>query len=223
MTDTANLALPLMEAAQAQKHVTHNEALAQLDACVQVSVIARGLAAPPAAPARGARYIVAAGGTGAFAGHVDEIAYRDEAGWRFVKPQTGWIIWSQADGAPFVFVDGGWARLDWRMLAPANLRLAGPGAVVNVSAARTLSAIDDGRVLAVNAVSALVLTVPANLPVGFACVVVQVGVGQVTFVGGVGATLGQVANAFRTSGRHARADLACVGAGAFVLSGSLVA
>lgn len=34
MTDTTNLALPYLEAAQAQKHVTHNEALTTLDAIV---------------------------------------------------------------------------------------------------------------------------------------------------------------------------------------------
>ena len=35
MTDTANLLLPLLQAAQAQKHVTVNEALLRLDALVQ--------------------------------------------------------------------------------------------------------------------------------------------------------------------------------------------
>jgi len=222
MTDTANLALPLMEAAQAQKHVTHNEALAQLDACVQAAVIARGVAAPPDAPVRGARYLVAPAGAGVFAGHVDEIAYRDEAGWRFAKPQAGWIVWSQAEGAHFVYADGGWTRLDWRMLAPGPARRRLAGAIVNVAAARALAASDDGRVLAVNSASAVILTIPAALPVGFACAVVQTGVGQVSFVAGAGAVLGQVANAFRTSGRNARADLVCVSAGAFALSGSLV-
>jgi len=34
MPSTPHLALPLLAAAQAQKHVTHNEALAALDALV---------------------------------------------------------------------------------------------------------------------------------------------------------------------------------------------
>ena len=54
MTTTANLALPLLEAGQAQKHVTVNEALARLDALVQLSVVSATTAAEPGAPAEGA-------------------------------------------------------------------------------------------------------------------------------------------------------------------------
>ena len=39
MTDTANLALPCIEGSQAQKHVTHNEALRVLDTLVQLAVL----------------------------------------------------------------------------------------------------------------------------------------------------------------------------------------
>ena len=38
MPDTPNLALPLIAAAQAQKHVTHNDALLALDALLQCAV-----------------------------------------------------------------------------------------------------------------------------------------------------------------------------------------
>ncbi len=223
MPDTANLALPYMEAAQAQKHVTHNEALAQLDACVQLSVLARGLAAPPTNAPRGARYIVAGFPSGDFVGHADEIAYRDEAGWRFAKPQVGWLAWVQADDAPFIFHDGMWTRFDVKIASPSTLRLAGLGAPVEVVAARALASGDEGRVLSVNSANALTLSVPATLPAGFSCVVVQRGAGQVSFAAGAGVTLGQPANAFKTAGRYARADLVCLSAGVFALSGSLVA
>ena len=59
--DTTILSLPLILAAQAQKHVTHNEALAQLDLIVQLAVIDRTRTTPPALPAVGDRHIVAAG------------------------------------------------------------------------------------------------------------------------------------------------------------------
>ena len=39
MTDTANLGLPFIEGNQAQKHVTHNEALLILDAAIQIAVL----------------------------------------------------------------------------------------------------------------------------------------------------------------------------------------
>ncbi len=65
MVTSPNLLLPYILAAQAQKHVTHNEAIRALDAVVQIGVIDRGLTAPPVSPSNGDRYIVAVGGTGA--------------------------------------------------------------------------------------------------------------------------------------------------------------
>ena len=44
---TTHLLLPYILAAQAQKHVTHNEALRILDGLVQLSVLDRDLTAPP--------------------------------------------------------------------------------------------------------------------------------------------------------------------------------
>ena len=70
MSTSPNLGLPFILAAQAQKHVTHNEAIRGLDAVVQLMVLDRNLAAAPASPADGARYIVAAAATGVWAGHL---------------------------------------------------------------------------------------------------------------------------------------------------------
>ena len=64
---TTNLLLPWILAAQAQKHVTHNEALRLLDNLVQLSVLDLDLTAPPGSPADGDRYIVASGATGGWA------------------------------------------------------------------------------------------------------------------------------------------------------------
>jgi hypothetical protein len=63
MTETANLGMPFIEGSQAQKHVTHNEALRILDAAVQIGVLDTALTAPPSSSAEGARYIVATGAT----------------------------------------------------------------------------------------------------------------------------------------------------------------
>ena len=52
---TTHLLLPYILAAQAQKHVTHNEALRILDGLVQLSVIDRTRTAPPISPADGDR------------------------------------------------------------------------------------------------------------------------------------------------------------------------
>ncbi len=92
-TDSPNLSLPYIQAAQAQKHVTHNEAVRALDAIVQLSVLDRDLAAPPSAPADGARYIVPANPTGAWAGQAGRVAAFQDAAWAFYQPRDGWVAW----------------------------------------------------------------------------------------------------------------------------------
>lgn len=90
MTETPNLALPFLAAAQAQKHVTHNEALLKLDVLVQLAVQDRHLTSPPAPPAEGAAWIVAAPGSGAWAGHAGEVAAFQDDTWTFFPPREGW-------------------------------------------------------------------------------------------------------------------------------------
>lgn len=86
---TTILALPYIQPAQAQKHVTHNEALRKLDLLVQLAVSSRQAGTPPALPAAGERHIVPAGATGAFAGQDHRVALWDEGGWSFFDPQPG--------------------------------------------------------------------------------------------------------------------------------------
>lgn len=105
MSETPLLGLPLIESAQAQKHVTHNEALLLLDAAVHLAVITRGLATPPGSPLDGDRYLVAAGATGAWASHSGELAFREAGIWRFATPREGWRLWV-ADEDIFLVFDG---------------------------------------------------------------------------------------------------------------------
>ena len=72
--ETTILSLPLILPAQAQKHVTHNEALVKLDLMVQLAVISRTLTTPPPLPTIGDRHIVAAGATGPWVGQTGRIA-----------------------------------------------------------------------------------------------------------------------------------------------------
>lgn len=98
MSDTANLKLPYLEPAQAQKHVTVNEALTVLDALVQLSVTSAALATPPAEPEEGARYIVAASATDDWAGHEGDVAAYQDGSWHFHAPRAGWRAWDEAAG-----------------------------------------------------------------------------------------------------------------------------
>ena len=105
MTDSAHLGLPYIEGAQAQKHVTHNEALAILDALVMLAVIDRDLSAPPPDPAEGDRYLVKAPGSGDFSGKDDQIAHYADGGWSFLAPAKGWTCYVE-DEARLVAFDG---------------------------------------------------------------------------------------------------------------------
>src|SRR5712691_7743929 len=128
MTDTPNLVLPLIEAAQAQKHVTHNEALGVLDALVQLSVISRALTAPPSTPAEGDRYIVKATGTGAFAGKNNQIAHFSGGGWLFHPPHTGWLAYVADETLLVAWNGSAWVSVVTSGLtALQNLALLGVG------------------------------------------------------------------------------------------------
>lgn len=108
MSETPNLRLPYIAAAQAQKHVTHNEALRALDALVQLVVLDRHLTAPPSAPADGARYIVAASPTGAWAGQAGRIAAWQDEAWKFHAPAEGWVAWVADEDGLYAWDGGTW-------------------------------------------------------------------------------------------------------------------
>ncbi|MFN3937391.1 MAG: DUF2793 domain-containing protein [Gemmobacter sp.] len=111
MSDDATpvLSLPLILPSQAQKHVTHNEALRLLDLLVQLVVADRDRTAPPEDPAEGDRHIVASGATGGWAGQDGAIAVHDGTGWQFVRPHPGWVAQVLAEGGAVRFdATAGW-------------------------------------------------------------------------------------------------------------------
>ncbi|MGH1424308.1 MAG: DUF2793 domain-containing protein [Pseudooceanicola sp.] len=110
MTDVSPiLSLPFLAPSQAQKHVTHNEALQRLDMLVQSVAIARDQTTPPAAPLAGDQFIVPTGGTGAWAGQDGALALFDGTAWRFVSPQPGWRVHVLAESRDVTWHDiGGW-------------------------------------------------------------------------------------------------------------------
>ena len=111
MTDTTHLGLPFIEGSQAQKHVTHNEALRILDSVVQIGVLDIDRTAPPSSPAEGDRHIVASGAMGAWAGHAGAVTVREDGAWRFFAPKLGWCAWSDADGVLLVYDGAAWSEV----------------------------------------------------------------------------------------------------------------
>ena len=108
MTDTPRLALPAIEAAQAQKHVTHNEALVLLDALTQLAVESRTLSAPPGSPTDGSCYIPAPGASGAWSGWDGQLALYTGGGWVRIIPVPGIKAWVRAERLTVTFEDGIW-------------------------------------------------------------------------------------------------------------------
>lgn len=109
-TTSAKLTLPYMQAAQAQKHVTHNEALRVLDALVQTGVISKDVNSPPSLPADGDAYVIAAGGTGDWAGQDGNLAVWDDNAWLFYTPNEGWTVWVNDLDTLWSFDGTGWAE-----------------------------------------------------------------------------------------------------------------
>lgn len=116
MTSSPNILLPYIAAAQAQKHVTVNEALRRLDALVQPAVESAALSAPPGSPADGQRWIVGAAPTGAWAGQANRIAAWQDGAWSFLVPADGWAAWNRATGQMLVWRSGAGA---WQALLSA--------------------------------------------------------------------------------------------------------
>lgn len=109
MPSTPRLALPLLAVAQAQKEITHNEALTLLDALVHAAVVAGPLADPPADFAEGQCWIVGPTPTGAWTGQAAAIAFRTAGGWRFAAPRDGMRVTRLSDGSQLRFDGGIWA------------------------------------------------------------------------------------------------------------------
>ena len=104
MDTTPNLELPLVAAAQAQKHVTHNEALAILDALVQLSAVSRSHAEPPSGgQVDGRCYIVASPALEGWAGWEDSVAAWSAGTWVRLKPAVGWRAWIADEGVMAVW------------------------------------------------------------------------------------------------------------------------
>lgn len=150
MSETANLGLPLLAAAQAQKHVTVNEALRRLDAIVQLAVLDRTRTAPPATPLEGSRHIVAASATGAWAGHGGDIAAWGDGAWDFIDAAPGFVAFVVAE-ARLVH----WTGSDWSEITAAT-------ALQNLTALGIGTAADSGNPLAAKLNSALFTAKPAS-------------------------------------------------------------
>lgn len=130
MDQTPRLALPFIMPNQAQKHITHNEAIQALDALVQPVVESRAITAPPVTPLEGEAWLVPADATAAWAGHATEIAAYQSGAWSFFDPAPGWQVFIKDERTQVIFDAGAWVAL-------ASLGAGLPHLGINTSADST--------------------------------------------------------------------------------------
>lgn len=150
---TARLALPLLSVGQAQKEITHNEALARIDLFGQPIVLATGVNTPPPAPVPGQCWVVGDAPTALWAGQAGTIAGWTDGGWRFCMPKAGMRLWNLAESAEAVFDGAQWTvgivRADrieiggTQVVAAQQPAIASPvsGATIDAEARATIEAI----------------------------------------------------------------------------------
>ena len=108
---TANYSLPELAAAQSQKHVTHNDALAVIDEAMNLNAINATTTTPPGSPSEGDKYIVAATATGAWTGKELQIACFIGATWIFFNPVEGWTCYDQGANEMLFYSGSAWGNL----------------------------------------------------------------------------------------------------------------
>ena len=148
---TARLGLPMLEAGQAQKELTHNEALAAIDLMIGSSVEEAERNDPPAEPNAGQCWLVGSAPIGPWSGMTDAIAGWTDGGWRFIVPVEGMTVWDLARKLTWR-----WSGAEWRPGEIMGTRLILGGTQVVGSQGAAIAAPAGGDVADTEARSAVV-------------------------------------------------------------------
>jgi hypothetical protein len=155
---TPRFAFPYIQTSQAQKEVTHNEALLMVDALVSLSLEDRHLSAPPSSPQNGQVWFINGAGSGAWNGQSNKLAHYDSGQWYFYVIPDGLRAWIKDEAGYFVYSGSSWSAF------------VGSGqfiTVAPVSANYGVQASDRGKLLAANAnAAALEIRLPNAATIG---------------------------------------------------------
>ena len=133
--ETGRHRLPLLAVSQAQKEITHNEALVVIDALLHPAVEGVLFAAPLVADVDiGRCWLIETAATGIWATHKNEIAIYVGGGWRYIVPTDGMRIWNRSSERHLFRIDGQWADVP-------SVPNPTAGSVVDVEARTALTAI----------------------------------------------------------------------------------
>jgi hypothetical protein len=149
MNQTARHGMPMLASGQAQKEVTHNDALMMIDRRMQLAVVSRRLSSPPSQAKVGSAFIVPGGAEREWIGQADRIASFDGYSWSFDTPQAGWLAWIADEGIMSIY-DGSWSDGAWPV---TSLRIgdrsvfAGPPAAISGPAGGDVIDIESRRAI----------------------------------------------------------------------------
>ncbi len=108
MDETPKFGLPLLQPAQAQKHVSVNEALVRLDGLAQLVLASVSRPVPPGVPREGDCFGVPVGAGAQWAGQDGQVALFSNGGWIFIPPAFGWKAWVADLSANAIFDGSDW-------------------------------------------------------------------------------------------------------------------
>jgi len=121
---TPRLQLPYLAAAQAQKHVTLNEALAGIDGLVQTSVVSCTVTAQPDDPLEGQMWLLPPEATGtAWQTMRGRLTRYEAGGWRALPLVEGHIIHIQDQKMLLLYGAGAWIDIMLNPPGPCHNRL----------------------------------------------------------------------------------------------------
>jgi Protein of unknown function (DUF2793) len=133
--ETARHKLPLLAVSQAQKEITHNEAIVRIDALLH-AVAQDILTTPPSVSDAdiGKCWLVSAVPSGGWAGKAGDLAVWIGGGWRFCTAAEGMRVRLQTSGTDYIRSEGEWVA------APA---IADPvnGSVIDVETRQAIGAL----------------------------------------------------------------------------------
>jgi hypothetical protein len=89
--------------------------------------------------------------------------------------------------------------------------------VASIAANYSITSADNGKVIQSTSASAITITVPAGLPTGFNCTVVQMGAGQITFSG----TYLNRTGFTKTASQYAVVSILHLGSNSIILTGEM--
>jgi hypothetical protein len=94
--------------------------------------------------------------------------------------------------------------------------------ITNSASVFSLSSIYNNKVVLCTSTTSITATLPASLPQGFNCMLIQLSSGQINIQGGSGVTVGSFGNLVKTAGQHAPVSIICLAPGIYNVSGNLI-